>query len=132
MKILIVEDDKDAALFFSQVAASKGFHDVDSVESAEEALAQAINTQYDLITLDVRLPGASGLEVLSVMRNMYPHAIIAIISGHLPGDINPDIADCADVVLKKPLPLEKLHALLESAARIQQEIASIRALEEEG
>lgn len=129
MKILVVEDDRAAAHFFAEVAHQKGFENVDCADSAENALELAVDAQYDLVTLDVQLPGASGLEILSVIRNMCPHAIIAVISGHLPGDIDPEIAECADVMIAKPISVSELGALLENAHLIHTAMNNIRALE---
>lgn len=129
MKILIVEDEPTAANFFNMAAEASGYTDVDIAESAEEALALLIQTSYDLITLDIQLPGASGLEILSVIRNMMPQAIIAIISGNLPSEPDSDIAECADAVLNKPVRLDVLDQLFKSTARIHQEIETIRNLD---
>lgn len=129
MNVMIVEDDTAAAHFLSQVVLSKDYPMPKIAHSAEDALGLAINNSFDLITLDVQLPGASGLEVLSVIRNLHPHAIIAVISGHMPGNIPKETAECADVVIKKPVSVETLHRLLDSTANICKEIANIQALE---
>lgn len=129
MRILIVEDDRAAAHFFVEVAHQKGFESVDIANSAENALELAVDAQYDLVTLDVQLPGASGLEILSVIRNMCPHAIIAVISGHLPGDIDSEVAECADVMIAKPISVGILGTLLENAQLIHTAMDNIRALE---
>jgi DNA-binding response OmpR family regulator len=129
MKILIVEDDPTAAHFFTEAAQIRGHSDIDIAESAEEALAFLINNLYDLITLDIMLPGASGLEILSVIRNMCPQTIIAIISGHLPDDSDDiDIMAFADTVLPKPVSLDVLQILIDSSARIKQEMETIKNL----
>lgn len=129
MKILVVEDECAAAHFFSQVASSQGLEDVDIAESAEIALEKVMNTKYDLITLDVRLPGVSGLEVLSALRALCPSATIAVISGHLPGDIEPSTAECADVMLEKPVTVDVLGALFNNVKQIHTANNNIRALE---
>jgi DNA-binding response OmpR family regulator len=129
MKTLIIEDDHNTAQFFFEAAHSQGLEDVDIVPSAEEALEQILNTSYDLITLDVHLPGASGLEILSALRAMCPSAIIAIISGHLPGDIEPSTAECADVMLEKPVSVKTLCTLLNNVKQIHIANHNIRALE---
>ncbi|MFT5367457.1 MAG: two-component system cell cycle response regulator [Candidatus Latescibacterota bacterium] len=129
MKILIVEDDRAAAHFFAEVAKTRGFEEIDLADSAEAALELAVDTQYDLVTLDVQLPGTSGIEVLSAIRNMCPHAIIAVISGHLPGEIEPETAECADVMIGKPVSVQTLSTLLESAHQIYTAMSNIRALE---
>ena len=128
MNVLIVEDDPATAHFFLQVITSREYSTPHIAHSAEEALSMAIRTTYDLITLDVQLPGISGLEILSVIRNLHPHAIIAIISGHVSENISQDIVNCADVIIKKPVAIEKLEKLLKSTDNICKEMANIRAL----
>lgn len=129
MKILIVEDDLTAADFFAQVAQTRGYSDIDIAESAEKALAFLINNPYDLIILDIMLPGASGLEILSVIRNMCPQTIVAIISGHLfDNSDDADVLAFADTVLPKPVSLDVLQILFDSSARIKQEMETIKNL----
>ena len=128
MRILIIDDEPDVVDFIKQVANAKGYTDIDVALSGEEALTQVIKGDYDLITLDIRMPGASGLEILSLLRNMCPHAIIAIVSGHFPEDISAETAGCADVMMRKPVALEKLHRLLDGAARISETMEDIRLL----
>jgi DNA-binding NarL/FixJ family response regulator len=92
-------------------------------------MARVVNNQYDLVTLDIRMPGASGLDILSVVRNMCPHAIIAIISGHFPENILEEAAHCADIMLEKPVKLEVLTTLIRSARSIRSELDSLRTLD---
>lgn len=55
----------------------RGFHDVETVDSAQDAVTSVLRSNFDLITLDVQMPGISGLEIIAVLRNMNPHAVIA-------------------------------------------------------
>lgn len=128
MKILIVDDEPDIATFFEQLAQARGFEDVDKVGSGEEALTQVVRRSYDLITLDIQMPGASGLEILSLLRNMCPHAIIAIISAHIPGDLADNVAGCADTIIEKPVPLEAFNTLIDNVHRVSQSMAEIRQI----
>ena len=88
-----------------------------------------VQNTYDLITLDIRMPGLSGLEILALLRNMCPHAIIAIISGHIPQDISKETAGCVDVLISKPATLDTLHCLLDNAIRIHDAMSEIRSLD---
>ncbi len=128
MKILIVDDDPDVVQFFKEAATDRGYTDIDIAYSGEEALTQVIRGSYDLITLDIRMPGASGLEILTLLRNLRPHAIIAIVSGHLPEKISAETAGCADVIIRKPIHLRKFTGLLNGAARIFDTMQEIRLL----
>ena len=66
MNILIIDDEKNVSDFFLQVALARGYTDLDTVASAEEALTHIIRRNYDLITLDIQMPGASGLEIIAM------------------------------------------------------------------
>ncbi len=128
MRVLIVDDEETVVDFFSQAAMAKGVADIDTAFSGEEALGLIIQKTYDLITLDIRMPGLSGLEILSPLRNMCPHAIIAVISGNIPEDLSEDLAGCADLIIHKPIRLETFNELLDGASRISQTMEEIREL----
>lgn len=119
MKVLIVDDDSAVVDFFCQVLEMRDITDPDTAGSGEEAMGRVVNEQYDLITLDIRMPGASGLDILSMVRNMCPHAIIAVISGNFPEDILEQTAMCADVMIEKPVKLDTLLKLVDSAEQIK-------------
>lgn len=128
MKILIIDDEQIVSDFFIQLARTRGYEDIDTVGSAEEALTQVIRTDYDLITLDVQMPGVSGLEIIAMVRNMCPHAIIAIISGYIPEEISSEVAGCADVMIPKPVDIDTFNQLLDGAEQIRQAMDRIRTL----
>ena len=128
MKILIVDDDPSIINLFTTVAKSIGHTDITTANSGEDALTLVIREAYDLITLDIAMPGASGLEVLSVIRNLCPHAIIVIISGYMPEEISSEVAGCADVMIAKPFKLDIFKQLLTIAARVCEGMEEIRHL----
>jgi DNA-binding NtrC family response regulator len=128
MRILIVDDDEDVVAFLSEAARGRGHTHIDTAQSAEAALACAVRSEYDLITLDIRMPGASGLEILSMLRNMSPHAVIALVSGYFTIPMPEDTAGCADALISKPIAFEKLTGLLDGADQIVKTMANIRAL----
>lgn len=128
MKILIIDDEQIVTDFFTQLARARGYEDIDTVGSAEEALTQVIRSDYDLITLDVQMPGVSGLEIIAMVRNMCPHAIIAIISGFIPEEISSEVAGCADVMIPKPVEIDTFNQLLDGAEQIHQAMERIRTL----
>jgi len=57
MKILIIDDEPSLVGFLRQLAQNKGYTEIDAAASGEEALTQVIRNEYDLITLDLRMPG---------------------------------------------------------------------------
>ena len=129
MKILIVEDEPAIASLYAIEAGRHINCDViDSVASGEEALGRAIESGYDLILLDIMMPGISGVEVLPVLRGLCLNAIIAVITGdiNITGDDLPD----ADVVLYKPFSFEKLRTILKVTEEVVQRRELIQRLAE--
>lgn len=128
VKILIVDDEETITSYFSQLAEINGFSQIDSACSGEEAMTQVLRDVYDVITLDIQMPGASGLEIIAMLRNMCPHAIIAVVSGFLPESISEEIASCIDVMISKPVNVQTFTTLLQKAGQIQSAMNDIRAL----
>ena len=67
MKILVVEDDTRVAAFINRGLREEG-HVVDVSGDAEDGLSHAYVSQYDVIVIDVMLPGKSGFEMTSELR----------------------------------------------------------------
>ena len=63
MRILIVEDEARIRAFLARAFEAEGFG-VDVVGDGELGLARALAGQYDLVVLDLMLPGLSGLDAL--------------------------------------------------------------------
>ncbi|MGH7927855.1 MAG: response regulator, partial [Candidatus Binatia bacterium] len=61
-RILIVDDDDVSCRLFTEVLDGDG-HAVQSAHSGEEALDRLRTESYDLLLVDVRMPGISGLDV---------------------------------------------------------------------
>ncbi len=65
-RVLVVEDDADTRLLLRRRVATEG-HGVDDVATGEAALEALRERDYDLVILDVRLPGIMGWEVIRTM-----------------------------------------------------------------
>lgn len=80
-RILIVDDEKNIRLTISKSLSSETI-DVDHAISAEEALERLAQYSYDLMLLDLRLPGMDGIELLSQLREIGIVVKTIIISAH--------------------------------------------------
>ncbi len=67
MKLLVAEDEPKTGMYVQQGLAEAGFS-VDRVTTGSDALQQALSESYDLLILDVMMPGLSGWEVLRMLR----------------------------------------------------------------
>jgi len=68
-RILIVEDDRDAAYFFRTLMESEGYECVNCADGEEAMPKLAAGPDYDLVLLDLVLPGLSGWEVLKQIKS---------------------------------------------------------------
>jgi len=78
-KILVVDDDLDMCEIISDILKEEGYS-VNSSYNGEDALMKIKKNHYDLIVLDYRLGGISGLVVLEKALQMRPSLKIIIIS----------------------------------------------------
>ena len=74
------------------------------------------------------MPGVSGLEIIAMLRNMCPHAIISVISGYIPDEISSEVAGCIDVMIDKPVPIDTFNQLLDCVEQICATMEKIRVL----
>lgn len=69
MKLLIAEDEPKMGMYLQQGLTEAGFN-VDRVTGGTEALDHALHGTYDLLILDVMMPGMDGWEVISRLRGL--------------------------------------------------------------
>ena len=74
------------------------------------------------------MPGVGGLEILPVLRSMCPHGVIAVISAHIPPDLDEDTSADADVIIAKPIHAEAFGELVDAAQQIMTAREKLRSL----
>ncbi len=116
MRLLYVEDD--VMLGEATTYALKECYTVDWVSSAEDADHALATTEYDLVILDVKLPGISGLELLHQLRrgkNSTPILLLTAMDDR--SDRVKGLDAGADDYLVKPFDLEELFARIRALLR---------------
>ena len=78
--ILIADDDADLRQALAQLLELEGYQ-IANAPDGGAALGLARQAGYDLILLDARMPGASGLEVLAALHDLLPAVPIIMMSG---------------------------------------------------
>src|SRR3954451_19965059 len=81
MRVLIVEDDKALADGLLRTLKQSGYA-VDHAATGELALRACTEEHYDLIILDVSLPGIDGFEVLKTLRKQRQTGSILLLTAH--------------------------------------------------
>jgi DNA-binding response OmpR family regulator len=93
-RILVVDDEKNMRLLISEELKDEGYS-VDEAKDGEEAVVKFQKNDYDLVTLDVEMPGMSGLEVAGKLREMKKNIKIILLTAysHYKSDMSSWAAD---------------------------------------
>ncbi|MBI5638824.1 MAG: response regulator transcription factor [Nitrospirae bacterium] len=116
MKILLVEDEKGVAHFIRK-GLEEEHYDIDLAVDGEEGLSLAAKNQYDLMILDVMLPGMNGIELCRQIRQKDIQSPIMMLTARdSVRDKVQGLESGADDYLTKPFSFEeflaRVHALL--------------------
>ncbi|MFP4055468.1 MAG: response regulator [Candidatus Brocadiia bacterium] len=114
-RILVVDDDEDILLFIESALEGQG-HVVTGAVSAYEALEYLRQAPADLIILDLRMPGMTGLDFLDCLRKRHGRLPIVVYSSY--PSLSNDFAvwDSHVVgVLTKPAAVEELVSTVKQA-----------------
>jgi two-component system nitrogen regulation response regulator NtrX len=126
--ILVVDDEAGVRSALTGVLRDESY-DVEAVPSGEACLIAVGRRPFDVILLDVWLPGIDGLTTLSRLRERHVDAEVVVISGH--GNIESAVRAIkmgAFDFVEKPLSLEKTVLVVRNAMRQRQLEAENRAL----
>ncbi len=111
-RILVVDDDTSILRSLKRVLEKNGY-DVDTVETAKEALDNIRNQHYDLALIDVILPDMRGTELLVEAKKELKQTIKFIITGYPSGEIGAKARDeGADAFILKPIKMTELLSII--------------------
>lgn len=117
LHILLAEDDETSRVLTTEILEHCG-HQVKAVDNGEIALAEVTTHGYDLVLLDMEMPGIDGFKVISLVRTAEktegrPHQLIAAVTAQaFPEDRLRCLDAGADGYLAKPVTEEKLLCLI--------------------
>lgn len=124
MKILIVEDEPKTGTYLKRGLTEAGFV-VDCVRDGRDGLHLALTDSYDLVLLDVMLPGIDGWEVLREMRRAGKQAPVLYLSArdHVDDRVK-GLELGADDYLVKPFSFSELLARVRTLLRRRSPVAA--------
>ena len=115
--ILVVEDEEKLARFVELELVHEGY-EVSKSGDGREALELATNNTYDLILLDIMLPGLNGLEVLRRLGNSHPTPVILLTARDAVMDKVSGLDAGAVDYITKPFAIEELLARVRVALKL--------------
>jgi heavy metal response regulator len=125
MRVLVVEDEKKTASFVRKALQTEGFV-VDICHNGDDGLAAVNATPFDIVVLDIMLPGSDGLSVLRQLREQKDKTPVLLLSAR--GEVGDRVEGLnlgADDYLPKPFELAELVARVRALTRRGAENKSI-------
>jgi DNA-binding NtrC family response regulator len=125
IKLLVVDDEVRFLNTLTKRLSLRDF-DVTTASSGQEALELAQFQDFDLVLLDLRMPGMSGEEVLRLFKEQHPLTEVVILTGH--GSVESAV-ECKQagsyMYLQKPAETTELLRMLKEAyqKRLQRKLA---------
>jgi two-component system response regulator AtoC len=128
-RILVVDDDESVQSALSKALTKRGYS-VEQFGSAEPALEAMKGKPFDLVLLDVKLPGISGIEAFPLMKELDPNVVIIVMTGHDTRDValNAIRAGAYDY-FAKPFNLGEMEIIVRRALekrRLERELQALR------
>jgi DNA-binding NtrC family response regulator len=116
IKVLLVDDEVEFTASLSKILTRRGFN-VEVAADGLSALARIAQGQFDVVLLDVKMPGMDGFSVLSEIKRLSLAARVILLTGHF-SLTDKENASKNDIFayLLKPCPVLKLVEVIEAAA----------------
>jgi two-component system, OmpR family, KDP operon response regulator KdpE len=127
-RILVVDDDPQIRRVMRVTLTGQGY-EIDDAKSGEDALERVRNDRFDLVLLDMNMPGIGGLECCRMMRSQSEIAIIMLTVRDTESDKVAALDAGADDYVTKPFNTSELLARIRAALRrvpLAQEAAQSR------
>jgi CheY-like chemotaxis protein len=80
-RVLVVDDDQVVGQSFERVLTGKGYK-VDTALSGREAFEKYAGADFDMVFMDLKMPGPDGLEVAQRIKEMNPWLPIVVVTGY--------------------------------------------------
>ncbi len=109
-KILVVDDEEYMRMLISEELTDSGY-DVDEAENGEDALRKFQERSYDLVTIDIEMPGMNGLELAGKLREIKKDVKLVLLTAY--SHYKSDIASwAADAYIVKSSDLTELKEVI--------------------
>lgn len=132
MRILLIEDEPKMTSYLRK-GLTEASYTVYIADNGEDGLFLALNEEFDLVVLDVMLPGIDGLKVLKELRKQKQTPVLLLTARDTVDDKVEGLEAGADDYLSKPFAyaelLARIRSLLRRAPRAVKDILRIGDLE---
>jgi DNA-binding response OmpR family regulator len=116
IRVLVVDDEEDFLKALVTRLELRGM-DVRGVTSGDEALETLAERSFDVVVLDIKMPGLDGIDVLRAIRREHTGTAVLVLTGHASQELSEEGRSLgAFDYLIKPVKLEKILERIAAAA----------------
>ena len=120
LRVLLVDDEEELVSTLAERLKIRGFV-AEAVTSGKQALQQVATAQFDVVLLDVKMPGLGGIDVLRLLKEHNQSLPVILITGHGSAeDGEAGMRQGAFAYVMKPVNIETLVEKLREAARARR------------
>lgn len=124
LRVLLVDDEEELVETLAERLEIRGI-DAEAVTCGEDALRLLLDYAFDVVLLDVKMPGISGLEVLKLIRRQRPATQVILITGHgSTEDGDNGMREGAFDYVVKPIDIDTLIGKMKAAAKKARELGN--------
>jgi DNA-binding NtrC family response regulator len=127
-RVLVADDEESMRYFLGRSLKRQGF-EVETVAGGDQAIERFEARRFDLAVVDLKMPGADGIEVLARMRKADPEALVILMTAY--GTIRSAVEAMrkgAFDYITKPFEMDELLLLIERALKLRATERENRAL----
>jgi CheY-like chemotaxis protein/predicted transcriptional regulator len=119
IRVLIVDDEERFRATTAAILTKRGFQ-ATAAGSGFEAIEQVKKNEFDVVVLDVQMPGMDGNRALREIKNTKPDIAVLILTGHgTPGSALAGLRDGISDYLTKPCPIDILALKIREACALK-------------
>ena len=113
--VLVVDDEKNIRITLADILVGEGY-EVRTADCGEKAVKLCHKRSFDVVLLDIRMPGMDGFEAFRLIRRERPEACVIMMSAYSTQEFRRVALDeGAAAFLRKPLDLERVLELIQEA-----------------
>jgi len=115
VKILVVDDEKDFRQTLTEALRDEGYR-VSEAESGEEAIKKVEGNGFQIILMDIKLPGINGTQAFQAIKRFNPKIVTILMTGYsVEVLVKEALAHGAYACLSKPFSLDEMLTMIKKA-----------------
>lgn len=119
--ILVVDDLRNMSLTLGGILEDEGYNVV-IVADGYQAIAAVSKSHFDVIFMDIKMPGIDGVQTFTEVKKIDPRAVVLMMTAYSVEDlVKQAVSEGAYTCLYKPFNMEKVIALVENITREKKE-----------